>query len=110
MIQNEIYYKSLNCAKRFDNTRLIKDIEQLERLIDNDDFRESIFIDQAFEMYDAYRDECVRRIKNSLAVNYGGVSTLATCKVSNTPTKNITVNINNDNNGEINIRGLNDEI
>lgn len=105
MIQNEIYYKSLNNAKEFNNSRIIQDIELLERLIDNDDFRESIFIDQALEMYEAYRDECVRRIKNAIQENsnLGRVSTLASLQgIQHTP-YDVTINIGQDNNGEIKI-------
>lgn len=46
----------------FSNTTLVHHVAVLEALIDNDDFAESFFIDEAIQFYNLLHDECVRRV------------------------------------------------
>lgn len=62
MYNYELYTKWLLIAKDFDNKRLVDEVGILERLCDNDDFINSFFIDEANDMLDAFKDECVNRI------------------------------------------------
>ena len=46
----------------FSNTSLVHHIQVMESLIDSDVFAESLFIDEAIQMYNLLHDECVRRV------------------------------------------------
>ncbi len=49
-------------ACSFDDKRLIEEIKFLEHLIDCDVAKECVFFDYVLALYDALRDECVKRI------------------------------------------------
>lgn len=68
MMVKEIYLKHANAAKLLPDLRLVNEISLLERLIDNDDFADSCYIDDALDMYEAYRDECVLRVRHSYSI------------------------------------------
>lgn len=46
----------------FSNGSLARHISVMERLIDSNDFAESLLIDDGIRIYDLLRDECVRRV------------------------------------------------
>lgn len=65
---DEIRDKYIQFSMRLSDYRLVECIENIERLIDSDDFNESFFIDEAFIIYDVFRDECVRRVKYGICL------------------------------------------
>lgn len=68
MMDKEIYLKHANNAKLLPDMRLVNEILLLEQLLDNDGFAHSCYIDDALDMYDAYRNECVLRVRHSYSV------------------------------------------
>ncbi|MBQ9135840.1 MAG: hypothetical protein IJX66_07100 [Lachnospiraceae bacterium] len=64
-VESEFKKELEKWLRSFSNDRLIEEAEVLERLIDNDDFANSLLWDTGWYMLQVVYEECVQRLKQS---------------------------------------------
>lgn len=62
-IEDEYLESLIQCGHELQTSDVIFYADNLARLIDGDDFCESMFVDVGLKLYDALRDECVERLR-----------------------------------------------
>ena len=62
LVDSSAWEKFLDYVSEFSDSRLIDEIDCLEKAIDSDFMNDSILFDCVSLLYDFCRDECVRRV------------------------------------------------